>query len=84
MTPPVPYTEGMVITATALDSEGRELFRLEGSPIRPNADGILRPMLGPPWWAPGGQGQVSSGSIAEASRGPRPGRRPRVLTGECG
>ena len=46
---PVPYTEGMVVTATAQDREGRELFRIEGPPIRPNADGVLRPMCGPDW-----------------------------------
>jgi hypothetical protein len=46
---PVPYSEGMTITAIAKDDKGRELFRLEGPPIRPNADGVLRPMLGPSW-----------------------------------
>ena len=46
---PVPYTEGMVVTATAQDREGRELLRIEGPPIRPSADGVLRPMFGPDW-----------------------------------
>jgi hypothetical protein len=39
----------MTITAIATDDKGRELFRLEGPPIRPNADGVPRPMLGPSW-----------------------------------
>jgi hypothetical protein len=49
MSQPVRYTPGMVITAIGQDREGRELFRLEGPPIRPNAEGVLRPMLGPGW-----------------------------------
>jgi hypothetical protein len=49
MSQPFKYTPGMEITAIGEDRDGRELFPLEGPPIRPNADGVLRPMLGPSW-----------------------------------
>ena len=62
MSPPVPYRTGMVVTAIARDRAGRELFRLEGPPIRPNADGVLRPMLGPTWSQYGPQSRPDVGS----------------------
>ena len=49
MSHPLPYTPGMVLSAIGQDRGGRELFRLEGPPIRPNPDGVLRPMFGPSW-----------------------------------
>lgn len=45
----MPYTPGMVITAIGQARAGRDLSRLKGPRIQPNANGVLPLMFGPRW-----------------------------------